>query len=618
MAHAATLPEGQTGLERVVMLNRACDTCKKKKIRCDPSLDSCTQCTKSNIPCTFSPIKVKKGPRRPPGYKHVEKLEERLKRMEALLQAESTSQPATTEVEGQQSDADLRSDYIRTRRRSKSPESKRIQKRKRRTSTEIVSSAEQHISVSPHETHLAPAAVLHHKPLNWSLTGTTINREVKSLPGRDEAQLLIQETFSSFNSAFPIFDAATFQKSFELSYEDKDHDNPAWRACLNVVFAFAHRFRAMKTGNIIDENVHACGYLRNALALVGELSMLTNELMAVQALLGMAILLQGTPNPEPGPILISMAVRIAQGMKLHRLGQQHGITAAEMEQRKCVFWLLYIYDKDISIRTQNPPAQDDDDMDIDLPIETIDLHHDRINEVNFYNNHIGLSIIQGQIYKQLSSIRARKSSEIDRLRKAKEMVTMLEAWKQSIPCMLLVENFNTSHEPPSFFILLHSVILKFTYFHALDTVRHQGHTDDLDTLCLVEARESMQLLQLLPQGDFAYVWLLLDIIISACTLMLTYAIIQQEREDLELVEHVFTLLDLLKNTSRTQDVAKMAESLRGLKEEAEVATGKYMHINKVPEVRSERIRSKEEFFRRMQELSSEKCAEYRVAGSRDE
>ncbi|KAH7351362.1 fungal-specific transcription factor domain-containing protein [Rhexocercosporidium sp. MPI-PUGE-AT-0058] len=619
MAHAAMLPEGQTGLERVVTLNKACDRCKEKKIRCDPSLGSCTQCIKSNIPCTFSPIKVKKGPRRPPGYKHVEKLEERLKRMEAMLRAESTSQPATTEVEEQQSDADLRTDYIGTHPRSKSPKSNRIQKRKRRTSIEIVSSAEQHISVSPHEPHLALAAGLHHKPLNWSLTGTTINREVKSLPGRDEAQLLIQETFSSFNSAFPIFDATNFQKSFESSYEDKDPDNPAWRACLNVVFAFAHRFRAMKTGNIIEEDVHACGYLQNALVLVGELSMLTNELMAVQALLGMAILLQGTPNPEPGPILISMAVRIAQGMKLHRRGQQHGIAAAaEMEQRKCVFWLLYIYDKDISIRTHNPPAQDDDDIDIDLPIETIDLHNDRLNEVNFYNNHIGLSIIQGQIYKQLLSTRAQKSSEIDRLRNAKQLVTVLEAWKQSIPCILLVENFNTTHEAPSFFILLHSIILKFTYFHTLETVRSQAHIANLDTLCLVEARESMQLLQLLPQGDFAYVWLLLDVIISACTLMLTYAITQQKLEDLELVEHVFTLLDLLKDTSRTQDVAKMAEFLRGLKEEAGVATGKHMHINKVPEVGSERIRSKEEFFKRMQELSSEKCAEYRAAGSRDE
>jgi hypothetical protein len=134
--------------------------------------------------------------------------------------------------------------------------------------------------------------------------------------------------------------------------------------------------------------------------------MLTNELMAVQALLGMAILLQGTPNPEPGSILILIAVKLAQGMKLHRRGHQLRIAAAEIEQRKRVFWLVYIYDKDISIRTHNPPAQDDDDMDVDLPIETIDLHHDRLNEVNFYSNHIGMSIIQGQIYKQLLSTRA--------------------------------------------------------------------------------------------------------------------------------------------------------------------------------------------------------------------
>ncbi|PVH69122.1 hypothetical protein DL98DRAFT_578502 [Cadophora sp. DSE1049] len=613
MAHLATLPEGQTRLESVVMVNKACDTCKKKKIRCDASLGSCTQCAKFNIPCTFSPIKAKKGPRRPPGYKHVEKLEERLKRMEAMLQGESRSRPAATDMEEQQSNAGL-PDYIGTHSPEKSPESQCQRKRKRRTSIESLSGVEQHISVSPQEPHLTPAAVSHHRPLDWSFTGT---REIKSLPARDEAQLLIHETFSSFNSAFPIFDASTFQKAFKSRYEDKNQDTPAWRACLNVVFAFAHRFRAMKTGNIIEEDIHACGYLQNALALVGKLSMLTNELMAVQALLGMAILLQGTPNPEPGSILISMAVKLAQGMTLHRRGN-HGIAPAELEQRKCVFWLLYIYDKDISIRTHNPPAQDDDDMDIDLPIETIDLHHDRINEVNFYNNHIGLSIIQGQIYKQLLSTRAQKASEVERLRNAKELVAMIEAWKQSSPCMLLVENLNTVHDAPSFFILLHSVILKFTYFHALDTVRHQAHTADLDTLCLAEARGSMQLLQLLPQGDFACVWLLLDIIISACTLLLTYAVTHQELKDLELVEPVFTLLDLLKDTSRVQDVARMAESLRGLKSEVGVAGKTDVPVDEVPREGSKRIRSLDEFAGRMQELSAQKCAEFRAAGSRDE
>lgn len=344
--------------------------------------------------------------------------------------------------------------------------------------------------------------------------------------------------------------------------------------------------------------------------------MLTNELMAVQALLGMAILLQGTPNPEPGSILISMAVKLAQGMKLHRRGN-HGVTSTELEQRKCVFWLLYIYDKDISIRTHNPPAQDDDDMDIDLPTETIDLNHNRLNEVNFYNNHIGLSIIQGQIYKRLLSTRAQKSSEIDRLRGAKELVAMLEGWKQSSPCMLLVEDLNTIHESPSFFILLHSVILKFTYFHALDTVRREIRTADIEKLCLGEAQASMQLLPLLPQGDFACIWFLLEIIVSACTVIFDHAIAQKERKDLALVEPVLTLLDLLTHASKAQDVAKMAESLRALKQKAELAAKKDASVDVMTCVGNKRIQSVEEFTRRMQELSSQKCAAFKAAESGD-
>jgi hypothetical protein len=156
----------------ILTILQACDRCKKKKIRCDISRDSCSQCIKSNIPCTFTRIKAK-GPRRPPGYaralnpqsreaarlssdryKHVEKLEERLKRMEAMLQSELRSRPAASDVEGEQSDADLPSDYIGTNPRRASPESQRMRKRKRRTSigslSGLASSAEQHISVSPH------------------------------------------------------------------------------------------------------------------------------------------------------------------------------------------------------------------------------------------------------------------------------------------------------------------------------------------------------------------------------------------------------------------------------------------------------------------------------------
>jgi ATP-dependent helicase/DNAse subunit B len=136
----------------------------------------------------------------------------------------------------------------------------------------------------------------------------------------------------------------------------------------------------------------------------------------------------------------------------------------------------------------------------------------------------------------------------------------------------------------------------------------------------------MQLLQLLPQGDFAHVWLLLDIIISACTLMLTHAIsgpttTQHELKDLELVEPVFTLLNFLNDTSRAQDVAKMAESLRALKKEAEVAKNaaeKHVRVDEVPGIGSKSIRSLEEFVGRIQELSSKRCAEFRATGLRGE
>lgn len=85
----------------------------------------------------------------------MEKLEERLKRMEAMLQSKLRSRPAASDVEGEQSDADLPSDYIGTHPRRALPESQRIRKRKRRNSigslSGLASSAEQQILVSPHE-----------------------------------------------------------------------------------------------------------------------------------------------------------------------------------------------------------------------------------------------------------------------------------------------------------------------------------------------------------------------------------------------------------------------------------------------------------------------------------
>ncbi|ORX68518.1 hypothetical protein DL89DRAFT_179021 [Linderina pennispora] len=63
-------------------LMRACDNCRRKKVKCDGSKPSCSHCTRMKLACHYSPLVRKKRVRR----SIIEKLEERLESMEQMLQ----------------------------------------------------------------------------------------------------------------------------------------------------------------------------------------------------------------------------------------------------------------------------------------------------------------------------------------------------------------------------------------------------------------------------------------------------------------------------------------------------------------------------------------------------
>lgn len=62
---------------------RACDMCRKKKIKCDGKLPACTQCINYKTDCVFTQVEKKRSP--PKGAKYIQGLENRLGRMEHLL-----------------------------------------------------------------------------------------------------------------------------------------------------------------------------------------------------------------------------------------------------------------------------------------------------------------------------------------------------------------------------------------------------------------------------------------------------------------------------------------------------------------------------------------------------
>ena len=56
--------------------------------------------------------------------------------------------------------------------------------------------------------------------------------------------------------------------------------------------------------------------------------------------------MQGTPNPQPGFFLLAAALRLAHSIGLHKRGSDFNLNDVETEQRKRVFWIAYIMDKE--------------------------------------------------------------------------------------------------------------------------------------------------------------------------------------------------------------------------------------------------------------------------------
>lgn len=334
------------------------------------------------------------------------------------------------------------------------------------------------------------------------------------LPPKPFALSLVHETLTNYNRYLPLFDENDFLAEFHLKYSISHPSDAGWWACLNVVLSIAHRLRALRAHDTTFENSRACSYVQNALDVVSELNVA--NISAVQALVGMACILQGTPNSEPASMLVAAALRLAQAMNLHREPSSSSFTIQEAEKRRRVFWKVYVLDKDISLRTGRPFGQDDDDMDVRLPSTT---GLDSCN-VDLFNCRIALAMIQGQVYKQLYSIRAERQTEAERSIAAQGLSSVLSYWRSSAQ-IDAPEGSTVSTGDRVAGEMVHKVVLRLTYIHCLTMIdRHLSPAieDALEQslilatwsspgeTCLLESREAIRLVQAIPPGDSSCVW----------------------------------------------------------------------------------------------------------------
>ena len=188
----------------------------------------------------------------------------------------------------------------------------------------------------------------------------------------------------------------------------------------------------------------------------------------------------------------------------------------------------------ICLRSGRPPAQDDDDMNVELPSEdppddigNIPLA-DGKGKTNLFRLMCTFAIIESKVYKQLYSTKASKQSDGELLNTIGELDRELEDWKDGIPIDFRPEHeIKASHTP----LILHIVVLHFAYYNCLTTIHrmsvHHGYwTSRLSNfaiqglnarplnprvfssavLCVQAARASIHLIKYIPQGDYACVW----------------------------------------------------------------------------------------------------------------
>ncbi|KAF2758056.1 hypothetical protein EJ05DRAFT_500573 [Pseudovirgaria hyperparasitica] len=662
---------GDQGDSKRRRIARACDQCRRKKIKCDGKQPSCTHCQNYKTECVFTQVEKKRQP--PKGAKYIEGLENRLGRMESLLRLsgllseeddgrtdlgtlekrlvekaksstttkqssekspkvtspggedESLTDARPSSSEGMQetsktaskppSVASPKSTVTSPQPgRAKSVQEQTPQPETERKEEEVEALSDMMCSLvtnncgetryigsssgfsifSPKgiqwvnektgdasfQEMISTASIEDNKWIHWKpdVFRDIFDRKVyKQLPPKHEALSLLKDFFENFNCMFPLFHEPTFMHLVDKHYERDPYEGSGWWASFNVALAIAHRLRVMSNLVPQEEDQKAWGYLKNAMAVQSELTIRNTDLLSVQALLGMALFLMGTPNPQPSFFLVAAAIRLSHSIGLHKRGSGFNLSPGEIEQRKRVFWIAYMLDRDICLRSGRPPIQDDDDMNVELPSEdppdnigNIPLA-DGKGKVNLFRLMCTFAVIESKVYRGLYSCKAAKQSDGELLNTIGELDRELEDWKDGIPMDFRPEHeIKAAHTP----LVLHVVVLHFSYYNCLTTIHrmsvHHGYwTSRLSnfaiqglnarplnprvfssaTLCVQAARASIHLIKYVPAGDFSCVWLIIYFPVSA--LVTLFANILQNpqdtrtRSDLKLMNSVVSFLSKL-------------------------------------------------------------------------
>lgn len=238
---------------------------------------------------------------------------------------------------------------------------------------------------------------------------------------------LIQKYFENWNCLYPIIDTHPKQR---ISYQEVLTQH-------NPTELYSHFM--MICSAIASEDLNKSRQLFQYLQLHLLVKLMQNSsLKVLEAYLLTMLYLQLTGDSELYLQFNGMAVRLAYSFGLHRHSSRFKLPKAKIEQRKRIWWCIYIFDLLVSCNNGSPKLIKDEDVDSDLPLEYVGLDGESLTPplpgergINYeYISFIKLIRIFSQMLKTLYTTTDRKNG----LQKITNLRIRLDNWREEVFC----------------------------------------------------------------------------------------------------------------------------------------------------------------------------------------
>ncbi|KAI0512783.1 hypothetical protein F5B22DRAFT_614202 [Xylaria bambusicola] len=493
---SSSRPGAPVPLQQRRRVTRACDECRRKKIKCDGK-QPCTHCQVYSYECTYDKPSNR---RRNPAPQYIEALENKLSRAETLLRkfmpdvdlndpnldpavqqefrmreqarqkaaaAQRKDQPKPGSSEGQlqsmissagQLDLNESGDYDFHGTSSGSVFFKQMKKH-----FKTLLGRDYQIPFMPRPPRPAGVTTLDSpRPVPSSPWSTTSSAPTYNLPPKERALALCSESLDNATCLLRIVHKPTFYSMLDSLY-DKPSDDFGIEDKRNLALAYA----AMALGCMYDvpdgrvmnsppykrSTDEALSYYSSARFLLQDITE-CRDLTSLQALLFMILFLQSMSNLSTCYGFVGIALRSALRMGLHRHLPYIKMDPVESETRRRVFYICRQMDTYVSALLGFPLLLNDDDIDQLLPTAVDDdfITKEGITTppsgtpsyIEAFNAHVKLMDLLSKVVKNVYPLKradpkvtdedeSQSASYMVSYARVKEMEEELQQWNEQLP-----------------------------------------------------------------------------------------------------------------------------------------------------------------------------------------